>query len=72
MLLECSLDKPNQDEADCSVSPVCTEHVSADGVSHRASLWVLALQGVHVGSHRNILNKTQHFKKSCILDHFKF
>ena len=36
-------------------SPVCTEHVSTDGVCHGASLWVLTSQGVHMGAHRNIL-----------------
>ena len=36
-------------------SPVCTEHVSADGVSHRAPLRVLTSQSVHMGAHRNIL-----------------
>ena len=43
-------------------SPVCTEHVSADGVSHRAPLRVLTSQSVHMGAYWNILKyvKSKH------------
>ena len=43
-------------------SPVCTEHVSTDGVCHRAPLWVLTSQSVHMRTHRNILKyvKSEH------------